>query len=452
MATLPDSSIAAADLADAPVHGAPAVQTDGHYQTVIHELSQRLVRAQKPIRVLDAVQWDDSIREQFFASRCAKLPHLDADYYHRHRPLRFNLDHKRQELHALERDVMRQLGQLNPMGAWLRRQCREYLLVVEMLAARGTPHFSQLSQELYGASSDVFHAGDPTVAELADKLQVVLQQLIVQSPAINAPEKSFDAAEGVHWLNQRLRKQFPGCGVRARISDGIVADAAAGSDTIKLRADASFSLTDLRILEAHEGWVHVGTSLNGARQPVCTFLAKGPPSATITQEGLAVMTETLSMNSTPFRLSRLTRRVQAVARAEDGADLIELYRYLIEQGESADDAWQLCHRVFRGSRADAGPFTKDLSYIKGFVLVFNYLRLCIMRGSPERFHLLFCGKTTIDDMKTIADLVADGTIAPPRYLPPLFEDLNGLSACLSFTRFASALDFTQLERDYSSVF
>ncbi len=430
----------------------PVSQGDDHYHAVIRELSQRLVRAQKPIRILDAVQWDDSVRERFFAARCAKLPQLDADHYRRQRPLRFDIDHKRAELHALERDVMRQLGQLNPVGAWLRRQCREYLLVVEMLAARGTPHFSRLSQELYGASSDVFHAGDPTVAELAEKLQFVLQQLIVQSPAINAPDKSLDAADGVKWLNQRLRKQFPGCGVRARIDDGIVADAAAGSDTIKLRADASFSLSDLRVLEAHEGWVHVGTSLNGARQPVCTFLAKGPPSATITQEGLAVMTETLSMNSTPFRLSRLTRRVQAVARAEDGADLIELYRYLIEQGESADDAWQLCHRVFRGSRADAGPFTKDLSYIKGFVLVFNYLRLCIMRGSPERFHLLFCGKTTIDDMKTIADLVADGTIAPPRYLPPLFEDLNGLSACLSFTRFASALDFTQLERDYSSVF
>ncbi len=425
---------------------------DNHYHTVIRELSQRLVRAQKPIRILDAVQWDDSIKARFLAARCAKLPHLDADYYRHQRPLRFNIEHKREELHALERDIMRQLGQLNPVGAWLRRQCREYQLVVEMLAARGTPHFSQLSQELYGASSDVFHAGDPTVAELADKLQFVLQQLIVQSPVINAPEKSLDATEGVRWLNQRLRKQFPGCGVRARLSDGIVADAAAGSDTIKLRADAHFSLTDLRILEAHEGWVHVGTSLNGARQPVCTFLAKGPPSATITQEGLAVMTETLSMNSTPFRLARLTRRVQAVARAEAGADLVELYRYLIEQGESADDAWQLCYRVFRGSRADAGPFTKDLSYIKGFVLVFNYLRLCIMRGTPERFHLLFCGKTTIDDMKTIAELVADGAIAPPRYLPPLFEDLNGLSACLSFTRFASALDFSQLERDYSTLF
>lgn len=422
------------------------------YHETILGLSQRLVKAQRPIRILDAIQWDDSIRQQFFDAGGQRLPQVTAEYYQARRPLRFDIEHKREELHGIERDIMRQLGQLNPLGVWLRNQCREYQLVVEMLAARGKPQFSQLSEELYGSSSDVFHAGDPTVAELANRLQEVLQQLIVQSPLINPAEKTYDAASAVRWLNQRLRRQFPGCGVRARLSDGIVADAAAGSDTIKLRADATFSERDLRVLEAHEGWVHVGTSLNGASQPYCTFLAKGPPSATVTQEGLAVMTETLSMQSTPFRLSRLTRRVQAVALVEEGADLIELYRYLLDQGEGPEEAWQLCCRVFRGSLPNRGPFTKDLSYIKGFVLVFNYLRLSITRGSPERFHLLFCGKTTLDDMKTMSDLVAEGIVLPPRYLPPLFEDLNGLSACLSFTRFASALDFTQLERDYASVF
>jgi uncharacterized protein (TIGR02421 family) len=422
-----------------------------HYHEVIRALSQRLVRAQKPIRVLDAVLWDDSIKQRFFADGARKQPVIDRDYY-KSRPLRFNPDQKREEIHAIERDAMRQLGQLNPVGGWLRRQCREYLLVIDMLEARGKPLFAQLSQELYGSSSDVFHAGDPTVAELAQRLQHTLQQLIQQSAIINPPEKTMDAATSVRWLNQRLRRQFPGCGVRARISDGIIADAAAGSDTIKLRADAMFADRDLRVLEAHEGWVHVGTSLNGARQPVCTFLAKGPPSATITQEGLAVLTETLSMHSSPFRLARLTRRVQAVAMVEQGATFLDLYRHLRSQEISEDEAWQLAARVFRGSLPEDGPFTKDLSYIKGFVLVFNFLRLSIARGQPERFHLLFCGKTTIDDMKTVAELVAEGTILPPTYLPPLFEDLSGLSAALSFNGFVSALDFSQLERDYSTVF
>lgn len=426
--------------------------SERHYHDAIRGLSQRLVKAQQPIRILDAIHWDDGLKRAFFAGDCQTPPEVGPEYYQQQRPLRFDVTAKREELHGIERDVMRQLGQLNPVGAWLRRQCREYLLVVDMLAARGTALFGSLSQELYGASSDVFHAGDPTAAELATRLQAVLTQLCDNASLGGDESRDFDAAAGVAWLNQRLEQQFPGCGVRAQISDGIVADAAAGGDVIKLRADARFSERELRILEAHEGWVHVGTSLNGARQPVCTFLAKGPPSATITQEGLAVLTETLSMQSTPQRLRRLTRRVQAVALVEDGAGFIDLFRWLRDQGESPEEAWQLATRVFRGSTPGHGAFTKDLAYLKGFVLIYNYVRLAIIRGTPERIPLLFCGKTTIDDMKTVADLAADGTISPPPYLPPLFQDLTGLSTALAVTRFASALDFSQLERDYSTVF
>ena len=39
-------------------------------------------------------------------------------------------------------------------------------MVVRMLEARGTEDFGLISQELYGAASDAFHAGDPTLADL----------------------------------------------------------------------------------------------------------------------------------------------------------------------------------------------------------------------------------------------------------------------------------------------
>ena len=84
--------------------------------------------------------------------------------------------------------------------------------------------------------------------------------------------------------------------------DDIAADAAAGAHVIKLRHDARFSLRELRVLEVHEGWVHVGTTLNGHAQPVCRFLSKGTPSTTITQEGLAVLMEILALASSQRRL------------------------------------------------------------------------------------------------------------------------------------------------------
>ena len=36
------------------------------YEQIIRELSERIVVAQKPIRILDALKWDAGIEEYFF--------------------------------------------------------------------------------------------------------------------------------------------------------------------------------------------------------------------------------------------------------------------------------------------------------------------------------------------------------------------------------------------------
>ncbi len=101
-------------------------------------------------------------------------------------------------------------------------------------------------------------------------------------------ERTFDAPQAVESLTGSLRDYFGEAGaVRVRLSDGIVADAAAGSDYIKVRQDAHFTAREVRLLEVHEGWVHLGTTLNGQTQPICTLPEQGPPSSTVTQEGLA---------------------------------------------------------------------------------------------------------------------------------------------------------------------
>src|SRR3546814_9747867 len=56
----------------------------------------------------------------------------------------------------------------------------------------------------------------------------------------------------------------------------------------------SSDLRDVRALEVHEGLVHVGTTLNGLNQPICTFLSKGPPSSTVRSEERRVGKECVS--------------------------------------------------------------------------------------------------------------------------------------------------------------
>ena len=135
------------------------------YQLVVRALSDRIVEAQTPIRVLDAVKWDENVRSEFLKHKGKALPQVDRDYYV-NRPLAFDTAAKKLEFQNIERDVTRQLGQFNPVGQIMRRMCREYRMVIRMLEARGTEDFGLISQELYGAASDAFHAGDPTLADL----------------------------------------------------------------------------------------------------------------------------------------------------------------------------------------------------------------------------------------------------------------------------------------------
>lgn len=57
----------------------------------------------------------------------------------------------------------------------------------------------------------------------------------------------------------------------------------------------------------------------------------------------------------------------------------------------------------------------------------------------------------IEDMKILADLVEEGTVAAPRCIPPPFQDLMGLSAWMNFSRFMTSLNFQQLEQDYANI-
>ena len=44
----------------------------------------------------------------------------------------------------------------------------------------------------------------------------------------------------------------------------------------------------------------------------------------------------------------------------------------MEQGWSEKESYTRSVRVFRGSTVTGGPFTKDLVYNKGFILIYNY--------------------------------------------------------------------------------
>ncbi len=411
-------------------------------------LSNRIVEAQRKIRILDLIKWNESVKEDFLKHKGKKLPKVDADYY-KNSPLPFDAKEKIDEFRLILRDTQNQMGQYSPITRLIKRQCIEYTRAIQMLEARGTAAFSEIAMELYGSPQDVFYGGGPRLSELGSVLFDVLTTLDVQLQT-EADQKRHSPEKAQKVLQKSLSSFFnhhPGK-VTVMVSDDMIADASAGADNIKLSQHAKFSDRDIKYLEVHEGWVHVGTTINGSMQPYCFFLSKGSPSCSVLQEGLAVLTEVISFSSYPGRMRKITNRVIALDKVSNGANFLDVYQYFLDCGLSEIDSYNNSVRIFRGSTPTGGAFTKDLSYAKGFVLSYNFMRFAISQHRVDAIPLLFTGKLVLDDLPLLGELKAQGYLTDPMYLPPPFRDLSALSAWMSFSLFLNKFDLNEIQKNF----
>ena len=414
--------------------------------SIIRALSKRIVEAQRPIRILDQVKWDHNVERDFFRHKAKRLPNVNVEYYEKH-PLPFDPNDKIEEFRGILRDAYNQLGEYSLVTRLVKRQCYEYMRAVRMLEARGTPIFNEMSKELYGSPDDVFYVGGPRLSEMGSVLFDLLTTLDVQLVSdLDIPK--YSPKEAKNLLQSRLNEFFTQDKIKVLIHDNMIADAAAGSDKIKLNKKAKFTDRELKYLEVHEGWVHLGTTINGKLQPYCFFLSKGGPSCAVVQEGLAVLTEVLTFSSYPARMRKITNRVIAIDKATRGADFMDIFRYCIDCGLSQDDAYKQCVRVFRGSLPNGEPFTKDLAYAKGFVLLYNFLCYAISERRVDVLPILFSGKLSLDDVPLLLELKAEGLLSEPRYMPPQFRDLAALSVWLGFSLYLDQFDFSEIQRNF----
>ncbi len=89
------------------------------YLIEVKTLSDRIVKAQQPIRILDAIKWDDSIKQEFFKGNCQKPPVITTDYY-QNRSLGFDPTEKKYEFYQIERDLVRKLGNFRKNASALK--------------------------------------------------------------------------------------------------------------------------------------------------------------------------------------------------------------------------------------------------------------------------------------------------------------------------------------------
>ncbi len=416
------------------------------YKERVSRLAQRIVDAQRPIRILNAIKWEPQAFEQFRDSKFKAMPKVDADTYGRS-PLGFNPDALEEVLEAIIRDIHSELGS-DPIGGILATTAQQYIDTARMLELRGTAAFYALSRTLYGSPKDLLPGGKTTLRTVAQDMYGILNGLddAVLGPT---PQRNIDASTAVKILGERLQSYFGQQQVNVILDDGIVADAAAGSDYIKVRQGALFSERDLRLLEVHEGWVHVATSLNGQAQPVARWLGIGPPRVAATQEGLAALLEVLTMTTHPGRARRLNDRVLAVDKAEDGANFLDVFEWFRTEGYDESTCFWNTQRVFRGGTTTGGaPFTKDIVYTRGIVTNFNFLTSAIAAGRADLIRWLFVGKVALEDIPILAERAHEGLVRPPLHVPLMFRDLNGLAIWLAISAFWGKLENEAIQRHF----
>lgn len=416
------------------------------YKEILAALAQRVLDAQRPIRILQALRWESDVEEQFLRSKQRELPKVTYSP-----DLGFDPAAKLVELDGILRDAERELGEHDQLGQILRATADEYRQVVRMLTVRGKKEFYAHSKALYGSPKDKFPDGKTRVRDMGFVLYDLLTGIGGETLG-PVQRRDITAEVAALELNARFDRFFGGASIRVQVDDSLLADAAAGSDYVKIRSGATFSRSDIDILEAHEGWVHVATSLNGQAQPVARWLGKGPPRTTAVQEGLAALVEIFTFRSTPRRAKKLNDRILAVDKAEDGASFLDVFEWYRTEGYDEDECFQNARRVFRGGLLEGGgPFTKDACYCKGIVLNYAFMRAAIQHDHAALIPFLFVGKVAHEDVPVLYAHMTDGIVRPPPYLPPMFDDMNGLAIWICYSSFFSRLGGTAIAEHYAKM-
>ena len=305
------------------------------------------------------------------------------------------------------------------LGHLLRAKHREMELQLQMLRARGTADFLQMSVELYGAVS-------PALYEAAGALLLTVEPPEPAAGRLEAEEfRALAERELDHY-----RALDPDIGLHVEVRDDVAGVLCEGT-TLLIGSRSSVAAGRALALLQHEVGTHLVTQVNGSRQPV-TVLGTGLAGYDETQEGLAVLAEVAVGGLTASRLRQLAARVVVVHDLLAGAGFTDCHRRLLDAGMPSAAAFTTVMRVFR-----SGGLTKDAIYLRGLLDLLAHVR------GGGGLETLYCGKFGLRDLPLVEDLLQRGLLHPPTVLPRFWE-LPGTAERL--TEAAAAEDLTQLTR------
>lgn len=265
------------------------------------------------------------------------------------------------------------------LGQLFKRKGEELELQLELIEARGSQEFTNISSRLYGI---------PTLSDIEEikKLPILLKTSKAFKKYSSYELKAlFEEA-----LNDYGLKDW-----RVAISDKILARCITNKNKkILIKSNSIFSEERVKALIIHEVETHLLTAENGNRQKYKLF-SYGFANYLPTQEGLAmhnVLTNS-DLKSEEVHKNKLTESIYL----SQTMSFAELYDNLRNKNLTEKSALDICLRIKRGmtDTSKGGSFTKDYSYYRGKKVMKEFLD----RGGDSRD--LYHGKYSADDLPVI---------------------------------------------------
>lgn len=278
-------------------------------------------------------------------------------------PFQVNVNAKKDSMDSFLRglssaDVSKELK------AVFTKRIEDYHHLLSMMENFGNVFFYDHCQKLYGSSHK--HSKNNAFFYFLEKI-----------PEYCLPDTSTNKLHGtaaLDYLRGKMAETFPSNEFEVKASTSLLSDSSAGRKTLKLNPHKTYTTGQLDIFLVHEGWAHLGTSLNGVSQNEHPWLATWAPRTTFLQEGLAIITELVTGCMTLERWNKVILRHLATTMAEKGSSITEVYSFLRHHDMDDLDAFKLSLRVFRGVPLDGGmAFTKELLYLHGMIELLYHL-------------------------------------------------------------------------------
>ncbi len=328
-------------------------------------------------------------KKRFFKSRCTVDPSF------KYRQLVINPYEFKRRLYQIPLETIDDID----IQTIYRDIISAYSDKIEMISSIGTGRFMYSSLRYFGEPDDT---------------DIANANYLLHCPQTNGDDDTESlSAEEVRDYFYSLSGQY-GFECKIEISRKTVSKVLVlnSKKTVLIRKDAYFSERSLKALAEHELGVHMLTTINSRLQKL-NFLRLGLPVNTLTQEGLAILSEYLSGYMTVHRLKQLALRVKATRYMLSGYSFRRSYQLLAETGLiTPDTAFYMTARVYRG-----GGFTKDYLYLRGFREV-----LKLYRERPQSIPSLLIGKTSLPYLSTIEQMIERTLLYRPEFVTHSFTE------------------------------